>query len=145
MAKSTEELENELKTIQTSKQLETWISENEIGQERFCDYLDQLFREKKINVSNLVQKVALSRPYIYGLLNGTKNPTKKAIVKIALGIEASLDELNRLLKLSGKKELYAKMEEDAIIAFGIQNHWNVYQIEELLEKRGLDVGLTDGV
>lgn len=145
MAKSTEELENELKTIQTSKQLETWISENEIGQERFCDYLDQLFREKKINVSNLVQKVALSRPYIYGLLNGTKNPTKKAIVKIALGIEASLDELNRLLKLSGKKELYAKKEEDAIIAFGIQNHWNVYQIEELLEKRGLDVRLTDGV
>ena len=54
-----------------------------------------------------------------------------------------MEETNRLLKLSGNTELYPKIEEDAIIEFGIRQHWSVYQIEELLKKRGLAANLTD--
>lgn len=143
MEKSTEELENELKTIHNSETLEMWIDENEIGKGRFCDYLSKLCKEKNIGISSLEKKVALSRAYIYALLNGTKNPTKEAVIKIALGIEADVDTLNLLLKLSGNKELYPKREEDAVIAFGIQNQWSVYQIDELLKKRNLKIRLID--
>lgn len=143
MAKTTEELENELKSIHTTDQLEDWMDENYKGECRFCDYFAELCSQKGIKPGNLVGKIALSKPYIYNLAKGEKLPSKEAVIKIALGLHASVEETNRLLKLSGNKELYPKKEEDAVVEYGIRNNWTVYQIDELLKKRGLEMSLTD--
>lgn len=143
MPKTTEELKNELKSIHSSDILEEWISMNQIGNMRFCDYFVELCKTKGIRPGNLVGKIALSKAYIYAVANGEKIPSKEAVFKVALGIGATVTETNQLLKLSGNKELYPKREEDAVIEFGIRNQWNVYQIDEMLKKRGLNVHLTD--
>ncbi|MDO4340224.1 MAG: hypothetical protein Q4C91_19400 [Eubacteriales bacterium] len=143
MAKTTEELKNELKSIRTNERLTEWLDENKGDNIRFCDYLNEVCDKNGIRLSSLEGKVALSKAYIYALANGTKNPAKEAVIKIALGINATVEETNQLLKLSGNKELYPKKEEDAVIEFGIQQHLTVYEIEELLKSRGLAMRLTD--
>lgn len=144
MQKTTEELENDLKEINSSEKLEEWMDSNKGERILFCDYFKELCKEKGITPGSLVGKIAISKAYIYAVAKGDKIPSKKAVIMISLGMGATVEETNRLLKLSGNKELYPRLEEDSVIAFGIQNQWTVYQIEELLEKRGLDVKLTDG-
>lgn len=144
MLKTTEELENDLKEIRSSEKLEEWMDLNKGERIRFCDYFKGLCEEKGITPGYLVGKIALSKAYIYAVAKGEKTPSKKAVVMISLGMGATVEETNRLLKLSGNKELYPRLEEDSVIEFGIQNKWTVYQIEELLEKRGLPMKLTDG-
>ena len=143
MSKTTEELENELKSIRSRKELEEWMDGNRDGKIRFCDYFVGLCEQKGMKPGNLVGKITLSKAYIYALANGEKIPSKNAVIKIALALKATVEETNWLLKLSGNKELYPKREEDAVIEFGIRNQWEAYQIDELLKKRGLNVQLTD--
>ena len=145
--KSTKELENELKGIESPSDLYGWIDGNGIedkNRRRFAVYFAKLCEEKNIRLSKLAERVALSRPYIYACANGTKNyPAKDVVLKLGFGINATLEEMNRLLKLSGHKELYARNEEDAIIIFGIENGYDLYQIDELLAERGIKLRLTD--
>lgn len=143
MSKTTAELENELQSINNSDDLEKWMNGNQAEKVRFCDAFVELCEKKGMKPANLVGKIAISKSYIYDIANGKKNPSKEAVIKVALGLGATVEETNLLLKLSGNKELYPKMEEDAVIEFGILNHWNVYEIDELLKKRGLTMWLTD--
>ena len=143
MSKTTEELENELKSIRTKEELEKWMDKNQKPEVRFCDYFVGLCEQKGMKPGNLVGNISLSKAYIYALANGEKLPSKDAVIKIAIGLKATVTETNRLLKLSGNKELYPRREEDAVVEFGIRNQWEAYQIEELLKKRGLNMQLTD--
>lgn len=143
MAKTTAEFENELKSIRTSEELEKWIDINKNEKARFCDVFVAMCEQKGMKPGNLVGKIALSKTYIYAMANGEKVPSKDAVIKVALGLGSTVEETNVLLKLSGNKELYPKIDEDAVIEFGIQNQWDVFEIEELLKKRGLNIRLTD--
>ena len=143
MSKTTEELENELKSIRTKEELEEWMDKNQKPEVRFCDYFVGLCEQKGMKPGNLVGNISLSKAYIYALANVEKLPSKDAVIKIAIGLKATVTETNRLLKLSGNKELYPRREEDAVVEFGIRNQWEAYQIEELLKKRGLNMQLTD--
>ena len=72
-----------------------------------------------------------------------KRPSKKTVIKVAFALNATVEETNLLLKSSGNKELYPRQEEDSIIEFGLRNHMDVYQVEELLKKRGSKLSLLD--
>ena len=141
--KTTEELKNELKSIQTSENFIRWLDSNKREALNFCDYFREIWDKNNVKISRLEKEVAVSRSYIYAVRNGDKNPEKDIVLKLAIGIGATVEETNRVLKLSGNTELYPKIEEDAIIEFGIRQHWSGYQIEELLKKRGLAANLTD--
>ena len=119
------------------------MDKNQKPEVRFCDYFVGLCEQKGMKPGNLVGNISLSKAYIYALANGEKIPSKDAVIKIAIGLKATVTETNRLLKLSSNKELYPRREEDAVVEFGIRNQWEAYQIEELLKKRGLNMQLTD--
>ena len=77
------------------------------------------------------------------MLNGTRNPKKGNIIKIAVAMKLTLEEANELLKLAGQKELYAKNKEDAIVMFGLKNDLQITQIEELLTDAGCRLHLIE--
>lgn len=143
MQKTTEELKNELKDIESSNQFEDWLETALKGSTTFEEYFRKICEEKGITRGQLVNRVAMGRSYLYEISDGKKHASKETIIKIALGLEATVEETNMLLKASGNQELYPRKEQDAIIEFGIRNHWSVYQIDELLEKRGLSLRLTE--
>ena len=65
MSKTTEELENELKSIRTKEELEEWMDKNQKPEVRFCDYFVGLCEQKGMKPGNLVGKITLSKAYIY--------------------------------------------------------------------------------
>lgn len=141
--KITEQLENELKTMTDSAELEKWINENQDQKLNFAAYFNELREKKGVKISDLYMNNALGKSFVYYMRKGTKLPSKETAIKVAFALNATLEETNLLLKASGNKELYPRNEEDAIIEFGIRNHWTIYQTEEFLKKRGLKISLLD--
>ena len=141
--KTTEELENELKSVTDSTQLEDWINANQNQKLDFGKYLNRLLDEKGVKMSDLYMRNAVGKSFSYYIRNGDKRPSKRTVIKVAFALKATVEETNLLLKSSGNKELYPRQVEDSIIEFGLRNHLDVYQVEELLKKRGSNMSLLD--
>lgn len=93
----------------------------------FYTYIDKLLKEKNVKRSELIQGLNLDRNYGYQILNGTRVPTKKLIIKIAFYLGLSIEELQRLLKICGREILYVRNMEDAKTLYAIQHKYSYKQ------------------
>ena len=141
MEKQTNILENELKSIEKKEDLAEWLKGQE--QTTFGKYFNELCDKYQKNPSQLSSNCALSKAYLYKCSSDDKNPSKEAVVKIGVTLGVTVDEMNKLLKCAGHKELYPKITWDAIVLFGIQNNCTRYEIDELLLENGIEKGLLN--
>ena len=145
MNKNTEELLHELEQAKNTKEFEEFLKRNDAKmlRESFGDTLLALCAEHEVVPSSLQPKIAISKAQFYYLLNGTRNPSKESVIKIALGLKATVSETNRLLRASGFHALDPKEREDAIITFGIENQKEVGKVDELLREYHSKIRLLD--
>lgn len=141
--KSTEQMNMELDRISTWEEFDVVMKENQIGRLTFGDRLCELCEKYNVELSKLQIRTPISKSLFYASVNGTRTPSKKNVIKIALSLGVELEELNELLKLAKHKELYPKNEEDAIIIFGLKKNIDIYEIDKMLEKHDSKLRLTD--
>ena len=60
------------------------------------------------------------------------------MIDIALAINATLEETNRLLKAARCQELYTRDPAEALIIWGMLNKKSGVEIRRLLQEKGLD-------
>ena len=123
MSKITEELINELEQAKNTKEFVDFLKRNdaEMQRESFGDTLLRLCAKYEITPSILQPQIAISKSQFYCLLNGTRNPSKESVIKIAFGLKINQREVNELLQAAGYHALDPKDREDAIIMFGLEN------------------------
>ena len=92
--------------------------------------------EKKADV---VRGSLLGRAYVYKIFAGEKIPSRDKLLAIAYGLGLSDDETQKMLKLSGNRELYARDKRDALILFALQRNKSIFYINELLDGHGLAI------
>ena len=132
--KDTTQLENELTN---TDELEDFLDENK---ENFfslslADYLNQLLAEKNLSKSDVVKKSLLNHTYVYHIFAGRKkNPSRDKIVCLALAMELTLQETQRLLYFSGNEKLYVKTSWDSIIMFALEKNFSVERTNKMLHK-----------
>lgn len=94
---------------------------NELSQcmnvESFHNYLYNLISNKNISIQKVGVKAFLSRSFVYQIFSGARIPNRDIILRIALVLNISLDETQRLLKLANRGGLYPKMKRDAVIIY----------------------------
>lgn len=95
-------------------------------------YLEELISERNINIPELGVKALLSRSFTYQIFSGDRVPSRNIILRIALALELSLDDTQRLLKLADRGALYPKIKRDAVIIYGINNRLGLYKTDETL-------------
>lgn len=98
----------------------------------FYKYLDILISERSISVPDVGVKALLSRSFTYQIFSGDRVPGRNIILRIALALELSLDDTQRLLKLADRGILYPKIKRDAVIIYGINNKLGLYKTDETL-------------
>lgn len=133
MDKSTEKLENELRTnVNNNKKLGKYL--DELKNVTVGDYLYELMEERGMFATDIMEKCTnISDKYIYSIVNGSKtNPSREKIIIIACGLGLTIEETNTLLKYSGYGKLYAKDKDDAIIIYSLEKGLKPDDIEELL-------------
>lgn len=123
-----------------STNIETFLDTQTVKIEavRFHDFLYKLVDSKGLKISECLKKSAINESYGYQLFNGTRQPSRSKVLQIALGINLTMEETNRLLKLAEKSELYVKDQRDAVIMFALNKNWSLYDTEALIIERGLE-------
>lgn len=74
----------------------------------------------------------LDRIYVYQIFSGKKTPLRDKLIAIAFGMHLSDNETQKMLNLSGNRELYGKDGRDAIILFALQRGKTIFEANDLL-------------
>ena len=131
--KSTEALRSELTS---ATDIEDYLAVNRSyllpHTQPLARHLTSLLRQKKLKRGEVARASLLDRVYVYQIFSGRRTPSRNKLIALAFGMRLSADETQRMLKLSGNLELYARSRRDALILFALQKQMNIQQANELL-------------
>ncbi len=136
-------------TEENHRRLETAESYEEAALEGmdelcFAEELSRLITQKGVSVQSMVEAGGGSKSYINKLRNfktTDSHPTRPAVLAIALALNASEEETNRLLKAARYQELYSRDSLDARIIWGMRRGLSGEEIREMLARRNMGGGL----
>ena len=97
--KTTDQL---LKILQNSNDINSYLTDNDsnISNISFHDYLTQLLDEKGLTKAQVITDSNIQKNYGYQIFDGSKTPSRDKVIALALAMQLTLDEANRLLHLS---------------------------------------------
>ena len=130
--KKTEQL---LKTIQMSKDYQTFISDNKkdlISLKKLGETFQKILEEKNLKKSNVIRSSGIDRGYAYDILSDKKQPSRDKVLLLCLSASFSFEETQTLLKQTGYPLLYARIARDSAIIFAFEHHMSVMDTNELL-------------
>ena len=118
--KNTDDLKQEL---MAASDLNSFLSENEAHFESVSvkNALNRIFKEKDITKTELAVRSNVSEVYLHQIFSGRRIPTRDKLICLCIGLSASLEETQTLLKSSGYAQLYTKDRRDAIIMYSVIN------------------------
>lgn len=127
----TDELNHELKD---ATDIEDYLEKNKKNMltHSLSEHLNLLLTQKGITKADVVRGSQLDRAYVYQIFSGEKTPARDKLIAIAFGMGLSDEETQKMLKLSGNRELYARDERDALILFSIQRKKTIFETDDLL-------------
>lgn len=136
--KTTDELNHEIKA---ATDIEDYLSENKEHMLSHClsDHLNMLLSQKGMSKADVVRGSLLDRAYVYQIFSGEKTPSRDKLIAIAFGLCLSDEETQKMLKLSGNRELYSRDKRDTLILFSIQRKKTIFDTNELLFSHSLPV------
>lgn len=100
--------------------------------QRFTELLTQYMDSRNVKSNDLVISANLSKPYIYNLLSGARNPGRNIVFRIALALGLNFDETQNLLKSAEKPVLSPKVRRDAGIICCLLQGYNPTETDEYL-------------
>lgn len=89
---------------------------------KLTDVLSQYIDKSKMKKSDVIRILNVDRTYGYQLLNGTRTPTRNCLIQIALILKLDVDQMNYLLQLGGKSQLYVRNLVDAKVFYAVKHH-----------------------
>ncbi len=129
--KMTSELWEILKGVETSSDLENYLSQMD-DKLSFSEYMQSIIDEKNLDKGTVIRDSDIPRTYAYQILNGTKNPGRDKVISLCIAMHLTLDETRRALTLSNNTPLYAKDARDSILIFCIHKDLGLIRTNELL-------------
>lgn len=131
--KSTDEL---LKILKHAKSAEQFIENNfnDINDITFQEYLLKCMETHSMTRSQVIDGANIQKNYGYQIFDGSKRPSRDKVLALCFSMSLSLEESNRLLKLSDHSILYPRILRDSIIIFALEKKINLIQANILLEE-----------
>ena len=129
--KHTDDLQSEL---EQAASLDEFLQENDSAFRTgdFASLIDEALQAKNMTKAVLAKQAGMSEVYLHQLFSGRRNPSRTKVICICIGLTATLEETQQILRQSGMAQLYAKAKRDAIIMYGIAHHKDLYEINDML-------------
>lgn len=129
--KNTGDLSQEL---MSQPDLDAYIQENSraFDERNFAELLTALYDKKDISKATLARRAGISEVYLHQVFSGRRNPSRDRLVCICLGLGATLEETQELLKHAGYAQLYPRLKRDAIISHGLIHGTDLNEINDKL-------------
>lgn len=129
--KTTNDLTREL---MSRSSIDSYLSSNasSFSDESVAERLTNLYEKKSISKAELARRAGISEVYLHQVFSGRRKPSRDRLLCICIGLGATLDEIQELLKQVSYAQIYPKIKRDAIISFGIVHHQNLNTINDKL-------------
>lgn len=136
--KTTDELRHEIKT---ATDMEDYLAKNStyLLKDSLSEHLRMLLTQKNLKRSDVIRGSLLGRAYVYRIFAGDKTPSRDKLIALAFGMQLSDTEAQKMLKLSGNRELYARDGRDALILFALQRNMTIMDVNSMLFDHGFAV------
>ena len=140
MDRSRKDTDDLSSSLMEAPNLDAFLSENDesFTRQNVQDLLQQLFLKTNLTKAELARRSGVSTVYLHQLFSGRRNPSRNRLICLAIGLSATLEETQMLLRRSGQAELYPRDRKDAIILFGITHRRSIQQINDDLFSKGED-------
>jgi len=124
-----------------SESFEDFFSENieQMQPQNLRQYLGELCSSRGISPNKLMQDVDIDRNYGHKILSGNRTPTREYVLRMALGLELTIDECRKLLSISGNSQLYPRIPRDAAILYCLHHKFGYLATQEKLHEWGMTV------
>lgn len=129
--KSTGQLNQEL--MQASS-LGEYVSENRdaFSEQAVSHLLSELYEKKSISKAALARRAGMSEVYLHQVFSGRRSPSRDRLLCLCLGLEATLEETQELLRQAGFAQLYPRHKRDAVISYGLVHGISLGEINDRL-------------
>ena len=129
--KSTGQLNQEL--MQASS-LGEYVSENRdaFSEQAVSQLLSELYEKKSISKAALARRASMSEVYLHQVFSGRRSPSRDRLLCLCLGLEATLEETQELLRQAGFAQLYPRHKRDAVISYGLVHGISLGEINDRL-------------
>ena len=129
--KSTDDLKQEL---MEQTDLDRYISENEAYflETDLNGALVRLYEKCGLSKAELARQAGMSEVYLHQVFSGRRRPSRDRLMCLCIGMSASLEEANLLLKGMGYAPIYPRLKRDAIISHGLLHRTPLAEINDKL-------------
>lgn len=129
-----------MKELNSTSNIDSYLKDNEnyIINQTLCKYLSALIEAKNLSKSEIIRKSDINEIYAYQIFSGKRFPSRNKLIRICIGAEFTLEEINNVMTVAEFSPLYPKIKRDSIIIFGIRNEKSILQINELLYSHQLE-------
>lgn len=136
--KSTDEL---LKILKSTQDINEYIKDNfeDINNITFTEYLEQLMKSHNLTRAQIIDGSNIQKSYGYQIFDGSKKPSRNKVLALCFSMALSVDESNRLLKLSDNAILYPRIKRDSTIIFALEKKQNLINANILLNEMDEDI------
>ncbi len=130
--------------LMNAQNIEGFFHQNkdELLSQRLTEYLETLLARKGLKRADVVRGSGLDRTYVYQIFSGEKTPSRDKLIAIAFGLNLTLDETQKMLKVSVNRELYPRDMRDAMIMFSLAKGQSIAKIDIILSENGFDPLVT---
>ena len=81
--------------------------------------LTELYEQKHLTKAALARQAGMSEVYLHQVFAGRRNPSRDRLLCLCIGLEATVDETQQLLRQAEYAQLYPRVRRDAIILHAI--------------------------
>ena len=129
--KPTDDLTEEL---MSRSNLDEYIKANQryFSESAIAELLLALYNRKQISKAALARMSGMSEVYLHQVFSGRRNPSRDRLLCLCIGLGATLEETQQLLKHAGYAPIYPKHKLDAIIGHGIAHQTDLAEINDKL-------------
>ncbi len=133
--KTTDDLRREL---MGEAGIDAYIKENQsiFVDKTVIELLEELYQRKIVPKAALAKRAGMSEVYVHQVFSGRRTPSRDRLLCLCIGLEATLEETQRLLKQAIYAQLYPANKRDAIIIQGIAHGTDLAQINDKLFAEG---------
>ncbi len=94
--------------------------------------LAEMIGQKGVSKAVLAKQAGMSEVYLHQVFAGKRNPSRNRLICLCFGMNATLDESQRLLRLSGYSQLFPHKKRDAVIMYGLAHSMTLFQVNDKL-------------
>ena len=120
--------------LMSEPDLDSYLRENQpfFAGQSIAELLALYHERTSLSKAALARKAGMSEVYLHQVFAGRRNPSRDRLLCLCVGLETSLEEAQRLLKLASYAPLYPRLKRDAIISYGIVHHMALGEINDKL-------------